>query len=130
MKGNSFLRRAGLVAILAILLVAAITSVAEAAGVSGQDKSVPVTLINTATAFFIFTLGLWITYLTRGGFLSLGFILITVGITIGWVAKLGVEFLADSGILITSFDVIGVAEVIGGLILVAGFILLSEKLKA
>lgn len=130
MKGSSFSHRAGLVVILAIILVVAITSIAQAAGVSEQGRSILVTLINTATAFFIFALGLWITYLTRGGFLSLGFILITVGITIGWVAKLGVEFLADSGILVTSFDVVGVAEVIGGLILVAGFILLSEKLKA
>ncbi len=130
MKGSSFSHRAGLVVILAIILVVAITSIAQAAGVSEQGRSVLVTLINTATAFFIFALGLWITYLTRGGFLSLGFILITVGITIGWVAKLGVEFLADSGILVTSFDVIGIVEVIGGLILVAGFILLSEKLKA
>lgn len=130
MNRKSINWRAALIAVLAVLFTFAVSSIAQASSGSGPDKSVTVTLVNTATAFFIFALGVWITYLTRGGFLSLGFILITVGITIGWVAKLGVEFLADSGMLVTSYDAVGIAEVVGGLILVAGFYLLSEKLRA
>lgn len=94
-----------------------------------QDKSVSVTLIKTAAAFFIFVLGARVVYLTRGGFLSIAFILITTGIAIGWVAKLGFEFLTDSLILATTVEVVSLAEALGGIVLAAGFVLLSEKLK-
>jgi hypothetical protein len=129
MVKKSLFNQAGLIALLVMIFVFAVAPAAYAAEPFEQDKSVTITLINTATAFLIFVLGLRITYQTRGGFMSFAFVLITVGITIGWVAKLAIEFLADSSILSTTYDVVGIAESIGGITLAIGFFLLSEKFK-
>ncbi|MEW5705321.1 MAG: hypothetical protein AB1743_00700 [Actinomycetota bacterium] len=128
MKKRILNQRIGLAAFILLLIIFLVPSIAQAADIAG-DKSVSITLINTAVAFFIFAFGVWITYLTRGGFLSISFILITAGIMVGWVSKIGFEFLTNSSILSTNFDVVGISEALGGIILVAGFVLLSQKLK-
>lgn len=129
MKRKVFNWRTGTVVLLILMLSMLIAPVAEASDIFKKDSSVSMTLINTAAAFFIFILGVRVVYLTRGGFLSIAFVLITTGITVGWVVKLGFQFLADSAILATSVDIAGIAEAIGGIVLVTGFTLLSEKLK-
>lgn len=118
-----------MVTLMVLTHILAVTPTAQASGIFNQDEPVSITLINTAVAYFIFILGIRVVYLTRGGILSIAFILITTGITIGWVSKLGFEFLTDYSILNTTFDVVGVAEALGGIILAIGFVLLSEKLK-
>jgi len=129
MKKGILKRRLGAIAFLALLFVLIITPVAQAQVHLQEDKNITVTLINLVATFLIFVFGIRVTYVTRGGFLSISFILIVTGIMIGWVAKIGFEFLTDSLILATNFNVVGLAETLGGVILAAGFILLSKKLK-
>ncbi|HZD59828.1 MAG TPA: hypothetical protein VE439_05185 [Anaerolineae bacterium] len=129
MKRGILMWRIGVIVLLVLLHVLAIAPIAQASGVFPGEEPVPITLINTAVAYIIFILGVRVVYLTRGGFLSIAFIFITTGITIGWVVKLGFEFLTDYSILSTTLDVVGVAEALGGIMLAVGFALLSKKLK-
>lgn len=130
MNRNFLTNKTQLVILLALLFTIASTTFSYAAHGSTGHKSLYVTLINDAAAFFIFFLGMRIIHLTRGGFLSIAFILIISGLMVGWVVKIGFEFLTNAAILTFPFDVVSLAEALGGTILVIGFGLLSKKLNS
>lgn len=130
MRGNNLVLPIGAIAALSLVLVLSFVSTSHAGGLQDTGTTVPIALIDTAAVFFIFVFGVRVVSLTRGGFLSIAFTLIIAGIMIGWVAKLGLEFLTNSSILVTTYDIVNIAEAIGGIILVIGFALLSKKLKS
>jgi len=129
MEKESLRRSTGKVALLALTLLLMSANHAYASPIYIKEEPVSITLINTAVASFALVLGIRIAYFTRGGFLSIAFILITIGIAISYIAHVGLKFLIDSSMLATVYDVAGVVQAVGGVIFVTGLAYLCRKLK-
>lgn len=129
MEKKSLRRDTGKVAFLTLVFLLISANQAYASPIFIREEPILVTLTNTAVAFFALVLGVRIAYFTRGGFFSIAFILITIGIAISYIAHVGLKFLIDSSMLATVYDVAGVVQVVGGVIFVLGLAFLCRKLK-
>lgn len=130
MKEKALVLKLGILIILVLVFILMLTPTVYANNAFDHDRPLSITLINSMAVFLIFILGIRIIYLTRGGFLSISFILIVLGIAIGWVTRVVFDFVTDSGILSTSYDIVSPIEGLGGIVLVFGFALLGQKLKS
>lgn len=130
MKNKSLRRNTGKVALLALTFLLISASQAYASPIYIKEEPVSITLINTAVAFFALVLGIRIAYFTRGGYFSIAFVLITIGIAVSYIAHVGLKFLTDSSMMVTAYDIAGIVQAVGGAIFVAGLFYLCRKLRS